>query len=139
MNGARWRAGAALLKGLMAAFGLGVVAQASIMLVRGAMPEAPTMGVVGALALLANALCFFLLYRHRSDDLNMRSTWLCSRNGIIANLGVLGASAAVAVLRSGWPDAVVALLISALFLHSAASVIRESLGELAAAKTVQAR
>jgi hypothetical protein len=34
------------------------------------------MGAVGVLALLANGVCFALLYRHRADDLNMRSTWL---------------------------------------------------------------
>jgi hypothetical protein len=42
------------------------------------------------LVLVGNGICFLLLYRHRSDDLNMRSTWLCSRNDIIANLAVLG-------------------------------------------------
>ena len=42
------------------------------------------MGVVGAFALAANSFCLYLLYRHRRDDLNMRSTWICSRNDIIA-------------------------------------------------------
>jgi hypothetical protein len=27
----------------------------------------------------------FLLYRYRGDNLNMHSTWLCSRNDVIAN------------------------------------------------------
>ena len=64
------------------------------------------MGIVG-LVLLGNGLCFFLLFRHRSDDLNMRSTWLCSRNDIIANLAVLVAAAGVKVFNSTWPDIVV--------------------------------
>jgi Co/Zn/Cd efflux system component len=34
----------------------------------------------GALALAGNAWCLWLLWRHRAEDINMRSVWLCSRN-----------------------------------------------------------
>lgn len=138
-RGARFRAGAALAKGcLMAAFGLGVIVQATLKVLHETMPQAPVMGAVGALALAANGVCFWLLYRHRADDLNMRSTWLCSRNDIIANLGVLGASALVALLGAGWPDILVGLLIAGLFLQSALSVVREALAQLAATRPTQA-
>jgi Co/Zn/Cd efflux system component len=71
----RWKATAAILKGLiMAAFGLGVLAQAVYKVMLGIVPAAETMGLVGTLVLLGNGICFLLLYRHRSDDLNMRST-----------------------------------------------------------------
>lgn len=130
-RGVRWRARAALAKGvLMLLFGLGVVVEALRAAVLASVPQAPTMGAVGTLALVANGVCFALLYRARSDDLNMRSTWLCSRNDIIANLSVLGASGAVAALRAGWPDVAVGLGIAGLFLHSALSVIREALEQL---------
>ena len=62
------------------------------------------MSIVGAVALAANAVCFALLYRHRADNLNMSSTWLCSRNDLIANVGVLGAAGAAFLLASRWPD-----------------------------------
>ena len=88
------------------------------------------MGVIGFVVLLGNGLCFLLLFRHRSDDLNMRSTWLCSRNDIIANLSVLLAAAAVKLFNSGWPDIVVGAAIAALFLKSALTVLRESFEEL---------
>jgi hypothetical protein len=88
-------------------------------------------GAIGALALAANVACLLFLYRHRADDLNLRSTWLCSRNDIIANLAVLGAAGMVAVLDSGWPDVVVGGLIAALFLRSAAGVVRDARRELA--------
>jgi Co/Zn/Cd efflux system component len=45
------------------------------------------MGVVGAIAFAANLVCFYLLYSHLADNLNMSSTWLCSRNDLIANVG----------------------------------------------------
>ena len=62
------------------------------------------MGEIGILALLANLICILLLIckgaslelgsracvaRHRNDNINMSSVWLCSRNDIIANTSVL--------------------------------------------------
>jgi cation diffusion facilitator family transporter len=127
----RARAGAALLKGLiMAAFGGFVVAEAATKMLHPVVPLAGTMGAIGLAALAGNALCFALLRRHRSDDLNMRSTWLCSRNDLLANVSVLAAAAAVAVTGTVWPDVAVGLGIAALFLRTAAGVLRDSVAEL---------
>jgi cation diffusion facilitator family transporter len=126
-----WKAKAALLKGaIMAVFGIGVLFEAIHKIVAGVVPVAETMGVIGILVLLGNGVCFLLLLRHRSDDLNMRSTWLCSRNDIISNLSVLVAAIGVKFLDSSWPDIVVGGAIAALFIKSAFTVLRESFGEL---------
>lgn len=123
----RTRAGAALVKGgFMLLFGLVVIAEALRKSLLGTVPEAGFMGIVGVIALAANALCFALLYAHRSDDLNMRSTWLCSRNDLIANTSVIGAALLVALTGTLWPDMIVGLAIAALFLHSAWSVLTEA-------------
>lgn len=125
---ARWQAGASLAKGaFMLAFGVGVLAEAIHKALVPVMPNAETMGAIGMLALLANLVCFTLLYRHRADNLNMSSTWLCSRNDLIANVGVLMAAAASFLLVSRWPDILVGSLIAVLFLHSAIDVLRRSL------------
>jgi cation diffusion facilitator family transporter len=125
---AAWRAGAALTKGvIMAAFGVGVVIEAVLKTVTGVVPEESLMGIFGGLALLANVLCFVLLMRHRTDDLNMRSTWVCSRNDVIANGGVLLAAAGVGITGTVWPDILIGLLIAGLFIVSAYGVIRASL------------
>ncbi|MGH9890872.1 MAG: cation transporter [bacterium] len=93
----RSRTHASVLKGMiMTAFGLFVLAEAASKLLSPITPVAQTMGLVGMTALAGNAWCFWLLYRHRSDDLNMRSTWLCSRNDLVANVSVLVAAAGVA-------------------------------------------
>lgn len=130
-RGSVWRARAGLSKGLiMAVFGVVVLGQTIYRLVTASVPEASTMGVIGSLALAANLVCLIMLYRHRGDDINMRSTWLCSRNDIIANVGVVGASALVAYTNSGVPDLVVGLAIATLFLKSAYEVITEAKLEL---------
>ena len=128
---AEWKAMAAIVKGvIMAAFGVGVLAQGIYKMMLGIVPIAETMGIVGTLVLLGNGICFLLLYRHRSDDLNMRSTWLCSRNDILANLAVLVAAAGVMLFNSSWPDILVGAGIAALFLKSAFTVLIESFSEL---------
>ena len=66
------------------------------------------------------------LWRHRSDDLNMRSAWLCSRNDVIANAGVLVAAGIVWRTGSAWPDIVIGVTIATLFGASAVGVIRQA-------------
>ena len=130
-----WKAWAAFLKGaIMALFGAGVLIEALSKTLSGVVPVAEAMGVIGVLVLLGNGTCFLLLFRHRSDDLNMRSTWLCSRNDIIANLAVLAAAVAVKISAAAWPDILVGAAIAALFLKSAFTVLRESILELRTAK-----
>ena len=129
----RWQASAAAVKGaLMLAFGVGVLAEAAYKIVNPVMPNVEAMGYVGAAALLANLACFVLLYRHRSDNLNMSSTWLCSRNDLFANVGVLFAAATTYFLASRWPDILVGVTTAGLFLSSAFSVLRESIRALRA-------
>ena len=122
------RAGAALIKSLfMFVFGLAVIAEAIHKSISGSVPDAGAMGAIGALALAANTACFLMLLRYRSADLNMRSTWLCSRNDLIANGSVVLAAVAVSVTGTLWPDVIVGLAIAALFLHSAWRIGHEAL------------
>ena len=119
-RGARMKAKAALLKGvIMAAFGLFVLGQAMYKIIIPHVPVFETIGVIGFLALAANSICLVLLWRHRTDDINMSSVWLCSRNDIIANFAVLCAAVSVWLTTSGWPDILVGLALAALFLRSA--------------------
>ncbi|TAJ93851.1 MAG: cation transporter [Gammaproteobacteria bacterium] len=121
-----WKARAALMKAVvMAAFGLSVLAQAVYKMIFPELPGYFTMGGIGVLALAANTYCFLLLWRHRGEDINMDSVWLCSRNDLFANTGVLFAAWAVWYAATPWPDILVGLLICGLFLHSAWQVIRQ--------------
>jgi len=125
------KAKAALLKGaIMAAFGLFVLGQVIYRIVFPQLPVFEAIGAIGLLALAANSTCFFLLWRHRADDINMSSVWLCSRNDIIANVSVLLAALGVWLTHSGWPDIMVGLALAVLFLRSALFVLREAFKEL---------
>ena len=125
-RGSVWQGRAALLKGLiMAAFGVGVLVQVVFKVVHGLVPTAEVMGAVGVLALAANAYCLLLLWRRRGDDINMRSSWVCSRNDVIGNAGVLLAAVGVNLTGSAWPDIVVGLLVAGVFCRSAILILRD--------------
>ncbi len=127
------KARAALFKGgITAAFGLFVLGQAVYKSVSPQVPGFEAIGAIGLLALTANSICLALLWRHRADDINMSSVWLCSRNDIIANVSILFAAAGVWVTHSGWPDILVGLALAALFLRSALFVLRGAIMELRA-------
>ena len=126
-----WRTRAALVKGIsMGAYGVGVLALAGWNLARGALPDAPTMGIVGLLALAANVAVAILLFRFRDGDANLRSVWLCSRNDAIGNVAVVLAAAGVFGTGAAWPDLVVAATMALLAVSAAWSVVRQARGEL---------
>lgn len=130
-RGPRMKAKAALFKGgIMAVFGFSVLGQAVYKIVFPQLPLVEAIGAIGLLALIANSVCFALLWRHRSDDINMSSVWLCSRNDIIANVSVLLAAVGVWFTHTGWPDILVGLALAALFLRSAIFVLRGAITEL---------
>lgn len=123
----RRRAGAALVKGaLQAVFGVAVLIEVARRSVLGAEPVAPIMMVAACVAFVLNLVCFHLLTRFRGEDINMRSVWLCSRNDLVNNAGVLVAGALVGVTHGRWPDLVIGALVALLFLHTAVQVVRDA-------------
>jgi cation diffusion facilitator family transporter len=123
-KGARLNAQAALFKGaLMTLFGLSVLAHAVFRILNPTLPVAEAVGGIGILALAANLFCLVLLWKSRDDDLNMRSVWLCSRNDILVNLGVLASAVAVHFTQSRWPDIGVGVIVAVLVLSSSWGVL----------------
>ena len=126
-RGTAWQARAALLKGgIMAAFGAGVLAEVVVKIARGLVPSPDLMIGIGCLAFAANGAVLIFLWRHRGDDINMRSAWMCSRNDVIANASVLLAAGGVALTGSAWPDILVGLAIALMFGTSAVQILRDA-------------
>ena len=113
--------------------GVGVLINVVIKIRSGVPPSSTLMLVFGGLALIANLTCLRLLWRFRSQDVNMSSTFECSRNDVISNVGVLVAAAAVVLFASPWPDIIVGSAIAALFLRSSLRVIVDAKPQLRAA------
>jgi Co/Zn/Cd efflux system component len=127
----RWEAGAAMAKaGMMLALAAGIAANVIAKVHSGVPPSSTLMLVFGALALVANLFCLRLLWRFRGHDVNMASTFECSRNDVLSNMGVLVAAGLVAWLDSPWPDIAIGSAMAMLFLRSAVKVMLEAAPQL---------
>lgn len=119
-----WKARAAIFKGVfILLLGVGVFAQVGMKVLTGAPPISSIMFWAGLAALAVNLTCLLLLWRFRRQDVNMLSTFECSRNDVVANIGVLVAAGAVAATNSIWPDVIIGFIITAIFVRSAFRVI----------------
>jgi Co/Zn/Cd efflux system component len=122
-----WRSRAALVKGVtMLAFAAWVLGNTAWHAWAGTLPQAETMGVVGALALAANAGVAWMFWSFRDGDANMRSVWICARNDAIGNLAVLLAALGVFGTGTGWPDVAVAAIMGGLGLHGGGQIVRHA-------------
>ena len=129
------RAKAALFKGgSLALMGLGVFGLTVYELFTIGVPNEAMMSGIGLLAMVANLASVAILFNWRDGDSNVRSVWLCSRNDAISNVAVVIAGGAVWLTGTGWPDVIVAFIMSGLFLKSAVSILRQSMAELREAK-----
>lgn len=111
-----------------------VITQVVHRLVSPVLPSYEVMSIFSLVALVANGLCLYLLWRHRHEDINMSSVYECSRNDIATNLSVILAAIGVWLFNSGLPDIIIATLLALLLLHSSTRVIKEALSEMAASK-----
>jgi cation diffusion facilitator family transporter len=127
------RANASRIKAFsLGTFGSWVIGLAIWNLTSEVVPSAPTMGIVGLSALIANCVVALLLFTYRDGDSNMRSVWLCTRNDALGNVAVLLAALGVFGTGAGWPDLAVAAIMSILALSSAVKIFRQANAELLA-------
>ncbi|OHB40259.1 MAG: cation transporter [Phenylobacterium sp. RIFCSPHIGHO2_01_FULL_70_10] len=134
-----WRARSALIQGFfLAALGVGVLLNTAYRVLVLNQPEAELMGVFGIIALVANVAAALILIPHRTGDANVRAVWLFSRNDALGNLAVVIAAGLVFWTKTAWPDLVVAVIISGLFLQSAWSIIRDARTDLREARSLSA-
>ncbi|RUO58998.1 cation transporter [Pseudidiomarina insulisalsae] len=124
----RHKANAALLNGsLQLLLGSLVVFDVIKRILFGSDPNADIMLSVAFLALVVNVICFAMLYRFRNGDINIRASWICSRNDMLLNAGVIFSALLVSSQNAAWPDLLIALLIAGIVLVSALGIVRNAL------------
>ncbi len=111
---------------LMGSFGLFIYCYALFKIFNPIVPDYETVSVLGALALVVNLSCFYLLAKYRNEDINMRSVWLCSRNDVIANIMVILSAILIWLTSNQWPDIVIGILIGTLLLHTSFDIMRQA-------------
>ena len=123
-----WRNRAALMNGsLQMLLGIGVIVEVFFKLSSNVLPHSETMGIFAVMALLVNTISFILLTRFRDGDINLRATWICSRNDMLANIGVLIAAGLVSYTQTAWPDIIIGVIIAVVIIHSAKNIITEAI------------
>ena len=93
-------------------------------------PGVPIVEAMSGAALLNlgfNLVCLKLLTPYRHRDVNMASTWECSRNDVYEGFAVLAAAIGVWLFKAGWPDLIVASGLLLMFLRSAWRVFHAAL------------
>lgn len=129
--GLQMKARVAFFKGLLILLAaLVILAQIGYKLMSPTVPLFEIMGIFSVLALAANGVCLALLWRHKTEDVNMSSVLECSRNDIVANISVFVAAAGVWATGSNWPDLLVALFLVVFLLRSASRVLFSAHAEL---------
>ncbi|WP_213981182.1 cation transporter [Sphingomonas sp. dw_22] len=136
-RGPRWEAGTALAKGgLILALAIAVGIEITDKVANGVPPSSSLMLGFGGAALVANLACLAMLWRFRHANVNISSTFECSRNDVASNLGVLIAAGLVAATGAGWPDILVGGVIALILLRSAGRVLSAALPAWRDAKPV---
>ena len=82
--------------------------------------------LVAGIGIAVNVASGLVLWRQRSDNLNMRAAILHLAGDALASLGVVVAG--VLILATGWDrfDALVSLFVAALMLGASVTLLRES-------------
>ena len=88
------------------------------------MPDFFTMIFISILALIANAICLFLLQRSKSKEAHMRASMIFTSNDVIINLGVIIAGLLVNWLDSNKPDLIVGGIVFILVIQGAFRILK---------------
>lgn len=88
------------------------------------MPNFSTMIVISSLALIANAICLYLLQKSKSKEAHMQASMIFTSNDVIINLGVIIAGILVVWLSSNKPDLIVGAIVFVLVIQGAIRILK---------------
>jgi Co/Zn/Cd efflux system component len=88
------------------------------------MPDFSTMIVISILALIANAICLYLLQKSKSKEAHMQASMIFTSNDVIVNLGVIIAGLLVKWLNSNKPDLIIGAIVFILVIQGAIRILK---------------
>ena len=89
----------------------------------GSEPESILMMGIGAVALLANVTCLWLISGHKDGGTHMQASYIFSANDVIVNLGVIIAGGLVMLTCSNYPDLIIRLIVAMFELNDARKIL----------------
>jgi Co/Zn/Cd efflux system component len=92
----------------------------------GMMPDFRSMIGISVLALMANAVCLWLLQRMKSNDAHIKASVIFSANDVIINMGVIVAGGLVWLLESRIPDLIIGVIVFLVVLRGAVKMLKLS-------------
>lgn len=106
--------------------GLALAALAEVLrrFVAGSEPVSALMMGMGLVALAANVTCLVLVAKQRDAGAHMKASYIFAANDVIANAGVIGAGALVALTGSRYPDLVIGTVVALVVLQGARRILR---------------
>ncbi|MCH6199761.1 cation transporter [Aquiflexum sp. LQ15W] len=90
------------------------------------MPDFLLMMVVSFFALIANAVCLYLLQKGKSKEAHMQASMIFTSNDIIINLGVILAGALVFLTNSKYPDLLIGIIVFGIVGRGAFNILKLS-------------
>lgn len=103
---------------------IGIFIRVSYQVSSGTMPAPDSMIGFSFLALLVNAICLYMVAKHRNDGVHMRASYIFSANDVLTNLGVIGAGFLVAWLSSPYPDWIIGAIIGVVVLTGGIRILK---------------
>jgi Co/Zn/Cd efflux system component len=91
------------------------------------LPDFSTMILVSVLALIANAICLYILQKSKSkEEAHIKASLIFTSNDVIINLGVIVAGLLVNWLSSSKPDLIIGAIVFVLVVQGAFRILKLS-------------
>ena len=88
------------------------------------MPDYRVMIGVSVLALIANAICLYLLQKSKSKEAHMKASMIFTSNDVIINSGVILAGILVLVTQSKYPDLIIGAIVFLIVVRGAFRILK---------------
>jgi len=90
------------------------------------LPDYKLMITISVFALIANAICLYLLQKHKSEEAHMKASMIFTSNDVIINAGVILAGIFVFLTNSKYPDLIIGSIVFYIVVRGAFRILKLS-------------